>query len=569
MLVSLLFSLLLFFGVTFGLAWPVVARLTLSPLEKAITLAGLSLVGVFLVAWIIYVTALPLPWLWILPILAVGGLMRDHRSWVVLWLNPEVRPLGVAQGLITLWCVGWMATIVSYSGGGWAGDWFEHWERSRFFLEHWPLDRKFLEAYALPARPPLINIVTGAFLYLTQVDFAHYQLFTALLSSLVFLPAGWLALRWGGSRGIAVLAVLFMVSPTFVENATFGWTKLPTAFFVLSAVVFFLRAQDPQPPKAAAPLCGLLLAAAVLAHYSAGPYVVVLAAGWLALGWPHRRDRRWWRQSAAAGLLAFALLATWFAWSLWNYGSRGTFFSNSSVTGLGSTLADQVTRVGLNIRDTLVPHFLRDFDASLIEQRSPWGWWRDFFFQTYQVSFFPAFGSLAWLAIGRELCRDKRAASVGSRVFWLWFILGVFTLGIASVGQRDHWGLAHICLPPLILLGLAFLAARWTSMGPAWQRLLIVGGTVDFILGIGLQFAVQSYALDRWLTPGRLPEDVLTSYNQTALLNLGGKLRNQLTFFADAVPVPFELWLGVLVLLLIIAIRRAGPGRRPETGSSR
>ena len=101
------------------------------------------------------------------------------------------------------WAGLWL--VASYSGGGWTSDWFEHWERTQFFLDRWPLDTKFLGFGALPARPPLANLVTGALLAVTRQDFAHYQFFTTLLNSLAFLPAALLARRFdqrlGGGRG--------------------------------------------------------------------------------------------------------------------------------------------------------------------------------------------------------------------------------------------------------------------------------------------------------------------------------------------------------------------------------
>ena len=557
MLLSLFVSLLIFFGVTLGLAWPLAARLALAPAEKLVAGAALALLGVFLFAWAIYVCALPTAALWLLPMLAAAGLVMGGRSLGDLWRDADSRGLMLAQLLVTGWCVGWMATISSYSGGGWAGDWFEHWERTRFFLERWPLDRKFLETYPLPARPPLANVVTGAFLRLTRTDYAHYQLVSALFASLAFLPAALLARRWSGTRAVAVLAVLFMVSPLFVQNATFAWTKLPAAFFVLAALAFFLRAHDADAPQAAAPLCGACLAAGLLAHYSAGPYVVVLAGAWLALGWPRRRDSAWWRTTAAAALAGALVLAVWFGWALAEYGVRGTFFSNSSVTSRDVHQGNQLVKIALNLWDTLVPHFLRDVDPSLIAQRSPWGWWRDWFFQCYQINLPLAFGCVAWLAIGRELFRRGREATARARFFWAASVAGVVFLGVATHGARDHWGLAHICLQALVLLGLAFLAARWEQLSRTWRLALVAGAVVDFALGIALQFGVESYALDRGLAADRPAEDTLHSYSGPAFMNLAGKIHNHLDFFSDVFAPPPALVLALLGALLMLALVRA------------
>jgi len=571
LLLDLLRCLLIFGVVTLGLAWPVVARLTLAPAEKVVASAALSLLGVFLFFWAVYVFVLPTTALWALPALAVLGLLLQRSAIAETWRDADARALLIAQALVTGWCVGWMATISSYSGGGWAGDWFEHWERARFFLERWPLDRKFLITYPLTARPPLANLVTGAFLRLMRVDYAHYQLVTTLLSSLVFLPAALLARRWcrhGATIGIC--AVLFMVNPLFVQNATFAWTKLPAAFFVLVALYFFLGAHDGQGRAGfsrplvrgegglqSALLCAVCLAAALIAHYSAGPYAVALAIAWLALGWARRNDPSWRRATALAAPAGALVLATWFGWSLAHFGAHDTFLSNSSATSRDVHQGNQLVKIALNLRDTLVPHFLRSFDTSLIAQRSAWGGWRDWAFQCYQINLPLAFGSVAWLALLRELLRASRTATMGARAFWIWFATATVALGVATHGARDHWGLAHICLQALVLLGLAFLAARWAELSRAWRLTLVAGAVVDFALGIALQFGVQSYALDRWLAAGRPPDDTLRSYNEPAFMNLAGKIHNQLAFFSDVFAPPPALVLALLAAILMLALVRA------------
>ena len=560
MLLQLPVCLLLFFGITFGLAWPLAARLVADPAEQLVTSAALSLLGIFLFAWGVYVLALPPAGLWVLPALALARAAAARRSLAAALSDRGARGLVTAQLLVTGWCVGWLALVVSYSGGGWAGDWFEHWERTQFFLQHWPRDYKFLGAYPLAARPPLVNVVTGVFLQVTRVDFPHYQLVSTLLASLVFLPAGLLARRFGGGlHAIAVLAVLFMVSPLFVQNATFAWTKLPAAFFVLAALYFFLRAWDGGTSPTTLVLGGTLLAAGLVAHYSAGPYAVMLAIAWLTLRPPALRGGAWWRATGLAVLAGALVLVMWFGWSWLAYGARGTLLSNSSVTSGDMHHGNQAVKIGLNLFDTFVPHIFRRFDPALIAQRSTWGWWRDVFFQCYQLNLPLAFGSVAWLAILRELVRASRAAAPGVARFWVLFAIGVVFLGIATHGERDHWGLTHICLQAFVLLGLAFLAAHWSDLGRGCRLALIAGATVDFTLGIALQFAVQNFAPDRWLAAGRSLDDTIASYNATALMNLAAKLQHGVSFFGDSLALPFLVPAVWLVTVFVVALRRARP----------
>jgi len=159
------------------------------------------------------------------------------------------------------------------------GDWFGHWQRAMFFLHHWPQDILFNGFDPLPSRPPLANVVTGAYLRITRSDFAHYQLASTVMSSFAFLPAALLARRFQVSSPVGsgrdtlyvmnILAVLFMLNPLFAQNATYAWTKLPAAFYTLTAVYFFLRTRDADAPDCASWLFGVTLGGALLTHYSA------------------------------------------------------------------------------------------------------------------------------------------------------------------------------------------------------------------------------------------------------------------------------------------------------------
>ena len=471
MLLELTHCLLLFLAVTFGLAWPLAARLKLDRCEQLVASVMLSWVGVYLAAFAGYLNHLPKEAYWVLPGLAAAGLLANARAVAAVWREPDARALLVGQLLVSGWCLGWLWFVSSYNGGGWTSDWFEHWERTLFFLDRWPTDAQFLGVYALPARPPLANVTTGFFLALTQRTFAHYQLFTVLLNTLAFLPAALLVRRFrrpGAPAAIGLLAVLLMLNPSFVENATFAWTKLAAVFFILGGLYFFLRALDAAAPRAAGPLCALSLAAAVLTHYSAGPYVLLLGLAWVLIQRGHWTDAAFWRQTAALALVGGLVLATWFGWSLTVYGAHTTLLSNSSVTVKDVHSGNQLLRIALNLRDTIVPHFLRPLDGALIAQTSRWGYWHDWLFQLYQVNLFFIFGSLAWLALLREGVRVWPAAP-RARWFWALFVGGAVGLGVAVHGARDVWGLAHICLQSIAVLGLAFLAARWSELGRGWR----------------------------------------------------------------------------------------------------
>jgi 4-amino-4-deoxy-L-arabinose transferase-like glycosyltransferase len=563
----LISSSLALFGVAVGLAWPVTRRISLDPLEQLLATVALSLLGVYLFAFAVFAARLPIALLAGVPALAAFNLVFQRRSLGTAFTNTDVRGAIAGQILICVWCMGWLGLILSYSGGGWIGDWFGHWQRAQFFLENGPRNVMFNGFDPLPSRPPLVNVVTAAFLARPGGPFAQYQLVVTLLATLVFLPAALLARRFGGRRAIAVLTVLLMMNPLFVQNATFTWTKLPTAFFVLTAIYFFLRAHDSEPSRFAAILCGVSMGAAILAHYSAVPYAVLLAAAWFTRGAKRWRDGAWWRATVLAFISCGAVLATWFGWALAVYGATATFLTNTSATERMPTLAMQAATGLLNLRDTLVPHFLRHVDFSLFAQRSASGFCRDWFFLLYQVNLPLAFGSLAWFVIIVALARAWRDVPACRRTFWGAFLVGVILLGTFVHTARDTWGLVHICLQPIVVLGLAFLAAHWSRFNRGWRGVLIVGGSFDLAVGISLQFGVESALVDRWLKPATSTFENLFGLSAFAQMNLRAKLQEHWIFFGDLV-MP-HVWVACLILAGALAtavyrvIRSASASSRP------
>jgi hypothetical protein len=86
-------------------------------------------------------------------------------------------------------------------------------------------------------------------------------------------------------------------------------------------------------------------------------------------------------------------------------------------------------------------------------------------------------------------------------------------------------GSGHICLQSLVLLGLAFLASRWEGLsaaagGPPWRS----DGPSTSRLGIALQFAVEDFAFDRWLNPGRNLGEIAQTYAVVTQENLSEKI---------------------------------------------
>lgn len=542
----LLRDVALFLFAVGGLAMPWLPYLRRWPATERLTLAvcGALITG-YIAAFAIYSTGIDWRWFWAAPAL---GLMvgSRHASW-----DAELRGPLLVYATIALWCLGWHALVVTYSGAAWQVDWWEHYDRAHFFLARWPLGFRFADIYPLTARPPLVNLWAAAFLSGSGGAFFHYQIFMTLASCFAVLPLAALVQRWrGDNRGLPVLLTVLMACPLFVQNATFPWTKLGCACFVLTAWLQ-LAADDGLRGRYLA--AALALAGGMLAHYSAGPWIIALGAAWLVVRRPEWAGVRARREIVLASAAAGVLLLTWIGWAAAHYGWRSTFADNTTVAiAPGGDFAARVARAAGNLLHTVSPISTVGLDHPMLAQISAIGRLRDGWFILYQLKLWWALGAtggvvllvLAW----RE--RPGRAA-----LFALVASAVVVVLGTVVHSQPDALGLTHIALQPLVLLALAWLAARAPEF-PRWlRRLWFAGLAVDLACGIALHFSVQSGLLDRWLRD--VPSArIWESYTQAAAVGFENKVNLRLTFLADLAAPLWAIALLAGAVLLGFAVWR-------------
>jgi hypothetical protein len=475
-----------------------VRRLPWSPMEKFSGGVGLSLVLLYLASWGIYcfsprgasgaaietgafvAVSLICVLLGILARRDLSGLLRSFR----------VRRAVFGQAFLLLWTVVILAMIRNYSGLDWGHDWFEHFQRSLFFLHRFPAHTPILGGYELPARPPMMNVLAAFFLAQTQDRFELFQVASAFLNTLVFLPCCLMLPALGLARRprILPLVALFAFSPVVMENATYTWTKSLSAFFVVLAFWFYLagwRKNDRVRMAAAF----LALSAGLLVHYSAGPYCLLLGSHYLLrVFW--KRPRKW-RELAVIVVPCALLLATWFAWSAAVYGPRVTLQSNTSVTSARQYSGNNLLKIGANLADSIVPYLLRGGLTST-GQTNPVGVLRDNAFAFYQVNLIFSMGLVGgplvlWLLWGFV----RRSAGSREWRFWRLLIPLCVLIGIAVVGERDPYGSGHLTLIPLEILGLSLIAAAFPRRRAAAMA-VVAGCLVDFSLGVFLQARIEA-----------------------------------------------------------------------------
>jgi hypothetical protein len=497
---SLIWDLAVFIFLVFG------AALLIAPLWKRFAAVeaftagiGCSLLLIFLTGFFVHITRLPRTLWWLLPVILAASILLRRNTLTPFVQNKELRKLGGVWMIFSAWTVGLLGLVVVYSGSCWCADWLEHYERALFFLHGGePSQHFYKNLYSLSARPPLANVVTAVFMKLSGDTFADFQITTALLGTLILFPAWLLTKRWAPRpQGVSpyMTGAVLMLNPMVMQNLTFAWTKLATAFWILSGVYFLLKGLGRGDGRFSRTSGFACFAAAMLTHYSAGPWIIVMVAIYMHNERRHIHTRQFWKETCGHAGLALLILSPWFIWISTQLGVHVAFTQNTTFQGaVTHTFGSQLTTAWLNFRDTIVPMALRSVNAGILEQTSRLGWLRDFFFNFYQLSVTTALGMASLIAMGPLLLSVKSSirASLRRAAMWLLAIIAVTFIGTAVVTDRDDWGLAHICLQPLVILGLAWIAARLPA-SPLTIRLLWAFGAIwDLTFGIALHFATQA-----------------------------------------------------------------------------
>ncbi len=156
-----------------------------------------------------------------------------------------------------------------------------------------PLDVRFLIYYWLPARPPLFNVLVSYWLSAVAFSFPLYQLAVAATGLLTALPV-FLFARKAGRKNTSLLlltGVLLALSPMFLQNTLFPWTRQFNNFLVLTGLYFYWRGIFADRMVEVG-LAMVIFATAVLTHYSAAPYALVIGGHlYVALGAAARTSR--------------------------------------------------------------------------------------------------------------------------------------------------------------------------------------------------------------------------------------------------------------------------------------
>ncbi|NDV62048.1 hypothetical protein G0Q06_06280 [Puniceicoccales bacterium CK1056] len=567
---ELIYSVLVFLATTGGLGLFFASFLKGEMLQRFTLGLGLTLFLLFGLFFFLYQTGLPFGCLTITPVISLLLLALRYRSLEESLREPGFRSSLLLYLMLSAWTLLCLAYIQTYNGGKWAGDWIEHYERALFFLKPLPLDHIFIGLYSFTARPPMGNALYAFFMAITEADFAHFQVFCSLLNLLVLFPALLLLkhFRTGKFNHFPawILLLLLMTSPMFMQNALYAWTRLLCAFFILFSVYLFLRSEKDAGLFFRQAMAFASLAVALLVHYSAGPYVVACLFAYFFVSRDRLRKPRFWKETVWIGFTCALLLFVWFAWAIRVYGFSGTFLSNTAVTDVQDyTFLENVFKVFSNLFNSLVPHPLRGVSMdTAFSPADPLFAIRDYFFSIYQVSLFPMMGLMTipvlFFHYKDNLFNSIRTGSA-FRSISLWWFAGVVVLGVAVHGGYDSLGLAHICLQPLALLVVVFLAANFDRLSGRLKAILFAGIAFDFVFGVALHLQLLSTGprdLLFFFIPGGQIELLQATIGHAAVANYQAQMFKGFTLLGELVSMPGWLfWTMALILISVVLIALA------------
>jgi len=475
---------------------------------------------------------------------AIGAEVRsivDSGEWLYL-----AAVAGAAMWLLLL-----VVAQGNLSGGGWMGDWWEHYQRMLFFLRD--SDPYATHGFDVTARPPAFNIVAATLADLTGSRFSDYQIIHTALASLTLLPALLLLQHFRGPQppgpamrfGALLFCFTLVLQPMFATNAVYPWSRMFTSFFALSGMYGYL--------VGALPAAFLCLGVAMVSHYSAGVLALVFAADCL---WRSKRIS----QRLSVLLLGVPLLP-WAVWASRTYGVGPWLTSNTAVQNfLGHHVLEVVQQWLYNVETTFVP-FARFADMGpFIAQTSRLGTLYDALHLYWASNFW---GSLSTALTGTAAVfllfgRDHRAAipQAGRRLFALSAV--AIGLSFVVVPNVEVSGISHLTLQPVVIALFALGYAAICEL-PSWLR----RGFVLFFLVEAWSF----YILKTFTRDQLMPELYSIGYR----INLSFKESQHVQFLYDEYPllaraVPIAL-ISLLPLLYgslyVGAFERVGR-RRPS-----
>lgn len=517
--------------------------------------------------------------------------------------KPQFSPppsLLIAFALAFLAIVSVQALIPFYSGAYWYGDWWLHYDISLFYLDHGPLDKTwFPDQYSVTARTPLFSLASGFFMSLLGREFWSFQVIASFLNTAFLIPLALLANRLGlGKKAAAALALaLAIFSPAIMTSEVYTWPKLCAAFFILSALWYYLalrrQLQGAKMDPRTAALFGVHGAAAYMIHPIGILYVLPAAADFaiLSLGLLLRSRQKFiragWLSLAVLLLAGLAIAAPWYAWAFHTYGVDETIKSSPSLRNMIVTKSPFEDRLQ-NAVATLYPLFQQQWYSIWFANSSPLellkcketGCYGAFYSVTlrFWLDTLPGAltltGTLVLLAAiaGSLYSGSSRNFFRPSEPEFLFLLILPIAavLGFLTTMYVDEKGWMSILFLPLILILQCFLARSLAGWHPALRVLAFAGIFAEFILVKGshiyLLFTERLTEYETYNLPLKADNHLVFAFDYLG----GGRILFALLALAlFAILAAALYWKGVRAPYKRATASRPPSGRRPSRKARR
>jgi hypothetical protein len=259
---------------------------------------------------------------------------RGHYQWIYL-------PL-----LLWLALLGMQLFVLLYSGAGYYGDWWMHYDIARIYLGTQKLDTVYFEIYNVTSRTPLFNLFSSYYLGLFEESFSIYQILSILpgIALVTLIP---LFLR---PSLIPLAFSLVAFSPYFSNMISYPWPKILATVYILVSFYFYLDIRHNCRSRlysVSGLACGLGWGLALLSHPSAILYVIALIIDNL---WVNRHNLPLVaRQTGFALIVAIAICLPWYLWGISQFGLASLFSTAARTTGTATAFGRIIDAINNSI----------------------------------------------------------------------------------------------------------------------------------------------------------------------------------------------------------------------------
>jgi hypothetical protein len=438
----------------------------------------------------------------------------------------EFKYLGLLA-IAAIWLLLLVITQTNLSGGGWMGDWWEHYQRALFYRDDDPYANR---GFGVTARPPAFNLVASTLTDLVGTRFSDYQVISTALGSLALLPALLLFELFRRSRlengfissGLALFCFSLVLNPMFATNIVYPWSRTFTSFLMIVGTYCYLIGSLP-----AAFLC---LGVGVVSHYSGAMMAFLICADCFL------------RRRKSAPLSSMLLLAVpivpWVQWAIRAYGLHTFFTANTTAQNYNEHALSQVLRQWLyNLETTFVPFVRFDDMRPFIAQASRLGAVYDALHLYWASNFWGSLTTALSVSIAILVLRAHRELAMpptGTRLLALSAVATGLSFVVAP--NPEISGITHLTLQH-IAIGLFALGFALISDAPAWLRRLFA---------LFFLFEAWGFYLLKTIRRSELTPEI---YSAGYRINWTFKQAQHLQFLSDRYP---QLAHGLSIALIAI-----------------